>query len=181
MRDAVRACLRSQTRRQRRGAGRRGPATTQSCLRPFRFPLWPDQCSASISARFDGDPDLPLLLSLEHYDEETKRATKASIFRERTIHHQPAGRIRRRRRRKRCSFRLNEKGRVDLDHMAGLLNKPGRGISARLEGHDFSQPANQPMGNRRPISFRQCARKTCRSPMPPVVDRRRASAKTSRR
>ena len=43
--------------------------------------------SASISARFDGDPDLPLLLSLENYNDETKRATKATIFRERTIHH----------------------------------------------------------------------------------------------
>ena len=28
---------------------------------------------------------MPLLLSLENYDEETKRATKAAIFRERTI------------------------------------------------------------------------------------------------
>ena len=32
-----------------------------------------------------GEPDLPLLLSLEHYDAETKRAAKASIFRERTV------------------------------------------------------------------------------------------------
>jgi hypothetical protein len=34
---------------------------------------------------FRGDPDLPLLCSLEDYDNDTKRATKASIFRERTI------------------------------------------------------------------------------------------------
>ena len=44
---------------------------------------------------FDGDPDLPLLLSLENYNDETKRATKATIFHERTIHHRQAGRIRR--------------------------------------------------------------------------------------
>ena len=36
---------------------------------------------------FDGDPDLPLLLSLENYNDETNRATKATIFHERTIHH----------------------------------------------------------------------------------------------
>lgn len=29
---------------------------------------------------FRGDPDLPLLLSLEHYDETSKRAVKAAIF-----------------------------------------------------------------------------------------------------
>ena len=34
---------------------------------------------------FRGDPDLPLLCSLEEYNSDTKRATKAAIFRERTI------------------------------------------------------------------------------------------------
>ena len=37
---------------------------------------------------FRGDPDLPLLLSLEHYDAESRRATKAAIFRERTVQRQ---------------------------------------------------------------------------------------------
>ena len=36
---------------------------------------------------FDGDSDLPLLLSLESYNDETKRAAKATIFHERTVHH----------------------------------------------------------------------------------------------
>jgi len=34
---------------------------------------------------FAGDPDLPLLLSLENYDGETKRATKTAIFERRTL------------------------------------------------------------------------------------------------
>jgi len=34
---------------------------------------------------------LPLLLSLENYDDETKTAKKATIFRERTIHHRKPG------------------------------------------------------------------------------------------
>ena len=34
---------------------------------------------------FRGDPDLPLLCSLEDYNDETKRAEKTAIFRERTI------------------------------------------------------------------------------------------------
>ena len=86
---------------------------------------------------FDGDPDLPLLLSLEHYDEETNRAVKASIFRERTIHHQqPVESVGSPK--EALLVSLNEKGRVDLDHMAGLLDRPSGGIFARLEGHDFS-------------------------------------------
>ena len=35
---------------------------------------------------FRGDPDLPLLCSLEDYNDETKKAVKTAIFRERTIH-----------------------------------------------------------------------------------------------
>jgi N12 class adenine-specific DNA methylase len=72
---------------------------------------------------FDGDPDLPLLLSLEHYNDESQRAVKAAIFRERTIHlRQPvesAGTPK-----EALLVSLNERGRVDLDHMADLLNKP---------------------------------------------------------
>jgi len=86
VRDAVRLCLRSQldgsseaqvgeSRRQLnyaydRFVGRFGPVSLRANQRAF-----------------DGDPDLPLLLSLEHYNDETKRATKATIFTERTIHH----------------------------------------------------------------------------------------------
>ena len=80
---------------------------------------------ASISGAFDGDPDLPLLLSLENYDEETKRAIKAAIFRERTIHHeQPVESVGSPK--EALLVSLNEKGRVDLDHMAGLLDRPLR-------------------------------------------------------
>jgi N12 class adenine-specific DNA methylase len=83
VRDAVRDCLRAQldgsgeecvleTRHQLnlaydRFVGRFGPISTRANQRAF-----------------DGDPDLPLLLSLEHYNDETKVATKAAIFRERT-------------------------------------------------------------------------------------------------
>ena len=34
---------------------------------------------------FSGDPDQPLLLSLENYDSETKTATKTAIFERRTL------------------------------------------------------------------------------------------------
>jgi N12 class adenine-specific DNA methylase len=88
---------------------------------------------------FDGDPDLPLLLSLEHYNDETKRATKATIFTERTIQHrkpvesanEPKEAL---------LVSLNEHGRVDLDHMAGLLNKPAKEFLPDLKGIIFLNP-----------------------------------------
>ncbi|PYJ92970.1 MAG: hypothetical protein DME23_26750, partial [Verrucomicrobia bacterium] len=85
---------------------------------------------------FDGDPDLPLLLSLENYDDEAKRATKATIFRERTIHRrQPVQAVNSPK--EALLVSLNEDGRVDLDHMAGLLNKPVEEFLPDLKGIIF--------------------------------------------
>ncbi|HWD90780.1 MAG TPA: DEAD/DEAH box helicase [Verrucomicrobiae bacterium] len=138
VRDAVRSCLRSQmdgsdegqvleTRRQLnyaydRFVGRFGPINLRANQRAF-----------------DGDPDLPLLLSLENYNEETKRATKATIFTERTIHHRrPIESVAEPR--EALLVSLNEQGRVDLDHMAGLLNKPADEFLSDLKGIIFLNP-----------------------------------------
>jgi len=138
VRDAVRACLRSQmdgsdeaqiieARQQlnyayERFVGRFGPVNLRANQRAF-----------------DGDPDLPLLLSLEHYNDETKRATKATIFRERTIHHrQPVESVSEPK--EALLVSLNEQGRVDLDHMAGLLNKPAEEFLPDLKGIIFLNP-----------------------------------------
>ena len=88
---------------------------------------------------FHGDPDLPLLLSLEHYDEETKVAVKAAIFRERTIHHkQPIESVGSPK--EALLVSLNEKGRVDLDHMASLLARPVEEFLPDLKGMVFLNP-----------------------------------------
>ncbi len=138
VRDAVRACLRSQmdgsddaqvveARQQLNHAygmfvGRFGPINLRANQRAF-----------------DGDPDLPLLLSLEHYNDETKRATKATIFTERTIHHRkPAESASEPK--EALLVSLNEQGRVDLDHMAGLLNKPAEEFLPELKGIIFLNP-----------------------------------------
>ncbi len=138
VRDAVRGCLRSQmdgsdeqqvveARQQLNHAygmfvGRFGPINLRANQRAF-----------------DGDPDLPLLLSLEHYNEETKRATKATIFHERTIHHRkPVETVSEPK--EALLVSLNEQGRVDLDHMAGLLNKPTEEFLPDLKGIIFLNP-----------------------------------------
>ena len=75
-----------------------------------RFGAVSDQ--ANVRA-FAGDPDLPLLLSLENFNEETRRATKTAIFRERTIQHQkPAESAQIAK--EALLISLNENGKVDL-------------------------------------------------------------------
>ena len=59
---------------------------------------------------------------MENYNDETKRATKATIFTERTIHHrQPVESVGTPN--EALLVTLNEHGCVDLDHMADLLTK----------------------------------------------------------
>jgi N12 class adenine-specific DNA methylase len=91
---------------------------------------------------FAGDPDLPLLLSLEDFNEETRRATKTAIFRERTIQHQkPAESAQTAR--EALLISLNENGRVDLPHMSWLLKRPTEEFLPELKGMVFLNPQTQ--------------------------------------
>ena len=91
------------------------------------------------TSAFRGDPDLPLLLSLEHYDAETKRATKAAIFRERTIQRQrpvpivgtPTEAL---------LVTLNDRGCVDLDYLGALLHRRTEEFLPELRGAIFLNP-----------------------------------------
>src|SRR5947209_3791585 len=132
VRDAVRVCLRSQV-----------DHSTEEQIADARFQLnlaydrfvsrfGPINLRANQRA-FDGDPDLPLLLSLENYDDEIGTATKATIFRERTVQRrQPVQAVNSAK--EALLVSLNEDGRVDLDHMAGLLNKPVEEFLPDLKG-----------------------------------------------
>ena len=138
VRDAVRVCLRSQL--DGSSDAEVVEAREQLNFAYDRFVARFGSINAPINQRaFDGDPDLPLLLSLEQYDEETKVAVKASIFRERTIHHkQPvesAGSPK-----EALLVSLNEKGRVDLQHMASLLARPAEDFLPDLRGMIFLNP-----------------------------------------
>jgi N12 class adenine-specific DNA methylase len=138
VRDAVRDCMRSQL--DGSGEGQVVEAREQLNFAYDRFVSRFGPINAPINQRvFHGDPDLPLLLSLENYDEETSRAVKASIFRERTIHHKQAvesvGTPK-----EALLVSLNEKGRVDLAHMAGLLGKPVEEFLPDLRGMVFLNP-----------------------------------------
>jgi N12 class adenine-specific DNA methylase len=138
VRDAVRDCMRSQL--DGSGEGQMVEAREQLNFAYDRFISRFGSINAPINQRaFHGDPDLPLLLSLENYDEETKVAVKASIFRERTIHHkQPVESVGSPK--EALLVSLNEKGRVDLAHMAGLLSRPTEEFLPDLKGMIFLNP-----------------------------------------
>ena len=138
VRDAVRDCLRAQVD----GSPEERVVETRQQLNitydRFAARFGPLNLRANQRA-FDGDPDLPLLLSLEHYNDETKRATKATIFTERTIHHrQPVESVETPK--EALLVALNECGCVDLDRMAGLLNKPVEEFLPDLKGLIFRNP-----------------------------------------
>ena len=138
VRDAVRDCMRSQL--DGSGDGQVVEAREQLNFAYDRFVSRFGSINAPINQRaFHGDPDLPLLLSLENYDEETRVAVKASIFRERTIHHkQPVESVGSPK--EALLVSLNEKGRVDLAHMAGLLARPAADFLPDLKGMIFLNP-----------------------------------------
>jgi len=138
VRDAVRECLRSQLDGSDDAAIFTARERLNQTYDSFVSRFGPISGRANTRA-FDGDPDLPLLLSLEVYDEETKRAKKTAIFHERTIHHQktvesvetPKEAL---------IVSLNDKGRVDLDHMSALLGRSQDEFLPELKGAIFLNP-----------------------------------------
>ena len=141
VRDAVRVCLRSQLD---------GSSEEQVVEARDRLNLAYDRflsrfgpINAHVNqCAFEGDPDLPLLLSLEHYDDERSIATKASIFHERTIHDkkpiESVGTPK-----EALLVTLNEKGGVDLNHMAGLLDQSVDEFLPDLKGMVFLNPQSK--------------------------------------
>lgn len=99
----------------------------------------PVSSSANVRA-FVGDPDLPLLLSLENYNPDNESATKTAIFRERTIEsRRPVEQVASPR--EALIVTLNERSRVDLDHMAKLVGRSPDDFLPELYGLIFQNPA----------------------------------------
>jgi N12 class adenine-specific DNA methylase len=141
VRDAVRQCLRTQLDDADEDTIQLARAQLNQAYDRFaaRFGPVSDRVNA---LAFRGDPDLPLLFSLENYDSETNKAVKTAIFRERTIQKQkpitsaesPKEAV---------ILSLNEKGRVDLPHMASLLRRPAEEFLPELKGVLFLNPQSQ--------------------------------------
>ncbi|MBL8317936.1 MAG: DEAD/DEAH box helicase, partial [Burkholderiaceae bacterium] len=93
---------------------------------------------------FRRDPDYPLLLSLEHYDDESDTASKAAVFSRRTLRRvtapqsaaDPAEAL---------AVSVQWRGRVDPAYMAGLLKAPEHEVMEALSesGLVFLDPGDR--------------------------------------
>ena len=138
VRDALRDCLRTQWQDRAEDDQVAARAALNQAYDTFirRFGALSDRRNTTA---FRGDPDLPLLLSVEHFDRETGKATKAAIFRERTI----AARAVPKEfsdARSALLVTLAECGRVNLDHLRSLLRLPEAEVLAQLKGLVFLNP-----------------------------------------
>ena len=138
VRDAVRETLRTQL--QNSGEEAVFDARRQLNLQYDQFISRFGAINDSANQRaFRGDPDLPLLCSLEDYNEETKKAVKTAIFRERTIHQTKTAEAAETAQ-DALVLTLNETGRVDLGRMEMLLRRPPEDFLPEMKGMVYRNP-----------------------------------------
>ena len=108
---------------------------------------------------FAGDPDQPLLLSLENYDAEHKRATKTAIFERRTLQrHKVADRAETAA--EALAISLNETGRVHWPTLTRLTGRQDRQLQQELGSLVYKNPEGGGMGNGGQLFERQCPGET---------------------
>src|SRR5207245_11503006 len=91
---------------------------------------------------FAGDPDRPLLLSLETYDSDKQTATKAPIFERRTLErYVPVEQVGSSS--EALAVSLNETGGIDWERMAALTDLSVAVIQAELAGQVYQNPEGQ--------------------------------------
>ncbi len=141
VRDAVREVLRTQL--QEESGEAIADARRQLNLRYDSFFLRFGAVNDSANRRaFRADPDYPLLCSLEDYNEETKRAEKTAIFRERTIQRAQPPRAAETPK-DALVMVLNETGRVDLPRMEALLRRGPEEFLPELAGLLYRNPQTE--------------------------------------
>lgn len=90
---------------------------------------------------FAGDPDQPLLLSLEEFDPETKRATKTAIFDRRTLErYRPVERAESAS--EALLVSLNETGQIDWPRMESLTGRSSAELQKELGPLVYRNPEN---------------------------------------
>ncbi len=88
---------------------------------------------------FAGDPDQPLLLSLENFDPETKRASKAAIFERRTLErYKPVAHVETAA--EALAVSLNETGEIHWPRMEQVTGRPARSLQRELGSLAYGNP-----------------------------------------
>ena len=92
--------------------------------------------------RFREDPDAFLVMSLEDYDDTTGRAEKAPILRQDVVGPaRPVTAVRSAE--EGLLVSLNERGKVDLDHIAGLYGQDAEQVMRELGDHVYVEPGTR--------------------------------------
>lgn len=88
---------------------------------------------------FGRDPDLPLLVSLEEFNPETKRAAKTAIFERRTLErYRPVERVQTAS--EALLVSLNETGRIDWPRMEALTDRSSSQLQEELRSLVYKNP-----------------------------------------
>lgn len=141
VRDAIRECLRAQWQSRPEEDLLHTRAALNQAYDGFIAKFGPLSERRNVVA-FRGDPDLPLLLSVEHYDRESGRAKKAALFHERTIPTRGAP-VEVTDAKSALLVTLNERGRVDLRLICSLLPQSEVEVLSQLKGLVFLNPQTQ--------------------------------------
>ncbi len=141
VRDAIRHCLRTQWEDRPDEDVTDARVALNQTYDHFVAKFGPLSTRRNLSA-FQGDPDVPLLLSVESHDRESGRTTKAALFHERTIAKRVVI-VEVTDARSALLVTLNERGRADLEFISGLLRQSPAEFLPQLKGLVFLNPQTQ--------------------------------------
>jgi len=138
VRDAVRDVFRTQLAEASEDAIVEGRRHLNRTYDLFVSRFGPINLRENLKA-FSGDPDQPLLLSLEEFNPETKRATKAAIFSRRTLErYRPVDRVETAA--EALLISLNESAQIRWQRMESLTGKPASELQEELGSLVYRNP-----------------------------------------
>lgn len=139
VRDAVREVFRSQLSDAPEDEIVQARATLGHAYDQFTSRFGPLNSRENVKA-FAGDPDLPLLVSLEEYDPETKRASKTAIFHQRTLErYRPVEQVETAS--EALLISLNETGEINWPRMTSLTGRTAANLQEELGPLAYCDPA----------------------------------------
>ncbi len=104
-------------------------------------PRTPTKLQAHLGRALRNDPTFAPVLSLEHFDDETRTARKAAIFHTDVLHARhlrtQADTVE-----EAIAISLDERARIDVDRIAELLGTDTGDAQVRMEGHAFRTAAD---------------------------------------
>ena len=138
VRDAVRVVFQTQLEDASDDEVREARRRLNTVYDTFVWRFGPLSSRENVKA-FAGDPDQPLLLSLENYDPESGRAAKTAIFERRTVErYKPVEHVEMAA--EALAVSLNESGGIDWPRMEQVTGRSARQLQHELNGLVYRNP-----------------------------------------